>query len=100
MAVGEWKPNHKLLKYFATIQPRQEVLDRIREVNPYAERFIEAEAVNPYVYCMAPQLEQIHKNGDPVCRGSFPAGLLWEAPVLKKRSGRIQPPGKAWKEPR
>lgn len=63
ISVGGWKPNHKLLKYFATIQPWREVLDRIQEVNPYAKRFIEEEAVNPYVYCMAPQLEQIHKMG-------------------------------------
>lgn len=61
----EWdtdpEPVNKLLYEFHTLQDNREILERIRRNNPYAYKFVCDCGVNPAVYCMAPQIEQLDK---------------------------------------
>lgn len=63
----EWdtdpEPVNKLLYEFQTLQDDQEILERIRCNNPYAYQYVCDCGVNPAVYCMAPQIEQLDKMG-------------------------------------
>lgn len=61
--IKDIKPIKKLLYEFDTIQPREKVLSMIERNNRYAAAFVRENHLNPYVYCMAPQLEQLHKMG-------------------------------------
>ena len=61
----EWdtdpEPVDRLLYEFQTLQDDKEILERIRSNNPYAYKYVCDCGVNPAVYCMAPQIEQLEK---------------------------------------
>lgn len=61
--IRDIKPITKLLYDYETIQSQEEVLELVERQNHYAAAFVKENHLSPHVYCMAPQLEQLHKMG-------------------------------------
>ena len=59
--MARYETSDGVIHEFQTLQDDKEILERIRSNNPYAYKYVCDCGVNPAVYCMVPQIEQLEK---------------------------------------
>ena len=79
------KPVTKLMLGLSALQTSKEVIDLIKRKNHYGADFIVSTNMDPFIFCMAPQIEQLYKMGM-----AFAENMRYKSVTIEQYRDRFQ----------